>query len=366
MGDTGGDRARRPGGAAGPEPADAGGIMARMEHDTNATGDAGYREALADIGRALSGWHGPIVLVSHVDPDGDAFGSTLALKRALERLGKRTVLPLTPPRFLAFLADENELSEPLTALPARCLLVVLDAADRQRAVGAPLAGAAMTINIDHHGTNERFGDLALVEPRKAATALIVKDLLDAMRFEWTVDVATPCLTGILTDTGNFRHANTDRAALEAAGQLIDVGVPYAELTDRLQWRHPDYFRMLAEVMATIDFHLDGRLVTARMTNAMRQRIGESDDDSDDFVGLIRYAEGTKVAALLKERDEGVKLSVRSRDGVSAQAICMELGGGGHVVAAGATVRGDMDEALRLLKAATARELDRSCSEAARA
>jgi len=125
--------------------------------------------------------------------------------------------------------------------------------------------------------------------------------------------------------------------LEAAGALIDVGVPYTELTDRLQWRHPDYFKMLGEVMGTVEFHLDGRLVTARLTRAMRERIGESDDDSDDFVGLIRYAEGTLVAALLKERDDGVKLSVRSRGGVSAQSICRELGGGGHLAAAGATV-----------------------------
>ncbi len=321
-------------------------------------GERDYDAKLARIGRALSGWRGPIVLMSHVDPDGDAFGSTLALKRALERLGKRAVLPIEPPRFLAFLAEDGELSAPLDALPADCLLLVMDAADRARAVGAPFDGAEMVINIDHHGTNDRFGDLALVEPTKAATALIVKDLLDAMGFRWTVDVATPCLTGMLTDTGNFRHANTDRAVLEAAGALIDVGVPYTELTDRLQWRHPDYFRMLAEVMATVDFHLDGRLVTARLTRAMRERIGESDDDSDDFVGIIRYAEGSQVAALLKEREEGVKLSVRSRDRISAQAICLELGGGGHHAAAGATVHGDMDEALRQLVAATRHELER--------
>ncbi|MEJ2667832.1 MAG: DHHA1 domain-containing protein [Deinococcales bacterium] len=317
-----------------------------------------YPGKLAAIGRALAGWDGPIVLISHVDPDGDAFGSTLALKRALTALGKRTTLPIEPPRFLAFLARDGELSDPLTSLPGHCLLAVLDAADEARAVGAPLEGADLTINMDHHGTNDCFGDLALVEPGKAATALIVKDLLDVMGFDWTVDVATPCLTGILTDTGNFRFANTDRAVLEAAGALVDVGVPYAELTDRLQWRHPDYFRMLAEVMGTVAFHLDGRLITARLTNAMRARIGESDDDSDDFVGLIRYAEGTKVAALLKERDDGVKLSVRSRDGVSAQAICVELGGGGHLAAAGATVHGTLDEAQRALTAATAKELAR--------
>ncbi|HKI58067.1 MAG TPA: DHH family phosphoesterase [Trueperaceae bacterium] len=334
-----------------------------MTRHLNQRGETDYPGKLATIGEALKRWNGPVVLVSHVDPDGDAFGSTLALKRALDSMGKDTVLPLDPPSFLAFLARDGELSPPLAELPRECLLLVLDAADKARAVGAPLAGADMTINIDHHGTNDRFGDLALVEPGKAATAMIVKDLLDTMRFAWNVDVATPCLTGILTDTGNFRFGNTDRSVLETAGALIDVGVPYAELTDRLQWRHPDYFKMLGEVMKTVGFHLDGRLVTARLTDDMRARIGESDDDSDDYVGLIRYAEGSKVAAVLKERPDGVKLSVRSRDGVSAQAICVELGGGGHVAAAGATVHGDLDEAERRLIAATARELARHGAEA---
>lgn len=320
-------------------------------------GDSDYRLKLAEIAEVARRWQGPIVIVSHVDPDGDALGSSLALKRALEALGKSVTLPLTPPRFLEFLADAGELSPALSELPPGCLLFVLDVADRGRAEGAPLA-AAFTVNIDHHGTNDRFGDLFVVQPDKAATAVLIKELIDELGVTWTPRIAKPCLTGILTDTGTFRYSNTSRNALQTAGELIDQGVDYVELTDRLQWRHPTYFHTLGKVMGTVEFHLDGLLVTARFTAAMRQGAGAADDDSDDFVGVIRYAEGVKIAAILKEREGEVKVSVRTRSGVSAQAICVELGGGGHVAAAGATVKGGVNEAQRQLLAAAERELAR--------
>lgn len=322
------------------------------------TGERDYPGKVRLIAQKLREWQGPIVIISHVDPDGDALGSTLALKRALESLGKTAVLPLEPPRFIEFLADPGELSSPLEELPAGCLLAVLDVADEARAEGAPLEGADFVINVDHHGTNSRFGDLALVEPDKAATAQMVKEIIDDMGVEWDSRVATPCLTGILTDTGNFRYANTNPETLRAASELIAAGVDYAFLADRLQWRHRDYYRMLGLVMDTVEFPLDGKVVVAGMTEEMRREIGDSEVDSDDYVGLIRYVEGTKVAVFLKEKDGHTKVSVRTRDGVSAQAICLELGGGGHVAAAGAKLEGNVAAAREKVLAAARKELER--------
>ncbi len=313
------------------------------DHSVDNRGEADYADKLQQIAALLREWSGPIVIAAHVDPDGDALGSSLALKRALEALGKTVLLPLDPPRFLAFLLREGELSDPLDALPEHCLLVVLDVADRSRIAGAPFDGAGKVINIDHHGTNDRFGDISCVEPSKAATAQMVKDLLDTMAITWTPDIATPCLTGILTDTGTLRFSNTTPEVLQTVADLIAKGVDYAELTDRLQWRHPDYYKLLGKVMATVEFPLNGLVSMAQLTEQMREEIGPSDDDSDDFVGFIRYAEGVQVAVLLKERGDKTKLSVRSRAPVSAQNICLALGGGGHVVAAGATVNAGLDK-----------------------
>ena len=324
----------------------------------NNRGEADYDKKVSQIAEKLRAWSGPIVLVAHVDPDGDALGSTLALKRALETLGKEVTLPIEAPRFLAFLAQEGELSEPLESLPENCLLGVLDVADEERAEGAPLTGAAFTVNIDHHGTNSRFGDLSCVEPAKAATAQIVKDVIDALGVTWTPEIATPCLTGIITDTGNFRYSNTNREVLSAAGELLDAGVDYASLTDRLQWRDPSYFTMLGKVMTTVEFPLNGLVAVAHVTPEIEAEVGDVDDDSNDYVGLIRYAEGSKVAIFLKAREDHTKLSVRTRDGVSAQAICIALGGGGHVNAAGAKVMAGLEETRKRVLAATREELQR--------
>ena len=324
-------------------------------------GESDYHAKVRAAAAALQDHEGPFVIAAHVDPDGDALGSSLALARALRRLGKAVTLPIEAPAFLAFLVEEGETSAPLEALPDDTLLVLLDTAERSRVEGAPTAGAAKIVELDHHGTNARGGDVSIVQPDKAATAQIVKDVIEALGLGWDAELATPCLTGLLTDTGIFRYGNTDADVLADAGDLIGAGVDYANLVDRLQWRPPAYFRALGEVMSTVAFPLGGLVSIARMTESMRARLvaeGAEEGDSSDFVGQIRYAEGTQLAIFLKERDGATKISVRSRGEVSAQAVCLELGGGGHVAAAGAKLDGDSDAVATTVLAAARRELER--------
>jgi phosphoesterase RecJ-like protein len=311
------------------------------------------------VAHALLAHDGPIVVLAHVDPDGDALGSVLTLARALRRAGRdaRATMP-EPPRFLRFLAEPGELHAPSDRLPAGALVAVVDT-ELKRSIGAPLDGAVRVVNVDHHGTNPGGADVAWVDPSYASATLMVAEVVDALGVAWDAHLATPCLAGLLTDTGHLRFGNTDRRALEAAARLIDAGVAFGELSDRLQWRHPAYYAMLAKVMGTVRFRLDGQVVLIDLTLAMRAAADADGDDSDDFVQQVRYAEGTRVAAVLKEREGLVKVSVRSRAGVSAQRICVALGGGGHVAAAGATLEGaDLASAERLLLAAIEAELAR--------
>ncbi len=316
----------------------------------------------ARVAQALLDHDGPIVVVAHVDPDGDALGSVLTLARALTRLGRdvHAAMP-APPRFLQFLAEPGELEAPLTALAPGTLVAVVDT-ELRRSVGAPLDAAVRVVNVDHHGTNPGGADVLWVDPAYASASMMVADVVDALGVPWDAQLATPCLAGLMTDTGHFRFGNTDRRALERAGRLIDAGVAYAELSDRLQWRHPAYYGMLARVMGTVRYRLDGRVVLLDQTLEMRADAAANGDDADDFVQQVRYAEGTLVAAILKERPEGVKVSVRSRAGVSAQAICVALGGGGHVAAAGATLAGvDLAVAEQRLLGAIEAELKRAAA-----
>src|SRR5690554_2261653 len=190
-----------------------------MSSPVDNRGEADYGGKLTEIASRLAGWHGPIALVSHVDPDGDALGSTLALKRALDSLGKQTTLAMQPPEFLKFLLADGEVTDSLTSLAENTLLCILDVADRPRvdAISAEaIEQAAFTINIDHHGTNDRFGDLALVQPSKAATCQIIKELIDELPVSCNRHIATPCLTGLITDTGSFRFSNTDSSVFSTA------------------------------------------------------------------------------------------------------------------------------------------------------
>lgn len=315
------------------------------------------------IAQALLTHRGPLVLVAHVDPDGDALGSVLTLSRALRQLGRSVLAPMAkPPHYLRFLHQLGEICAPIAQLPADALLVVLDCSPG-RVDGAPSDHPAL-VNIDHHASNDGSTGISWIDASYAAAALMVVEVVDALGVHWDASLATPALSGILTDTGHLRFANTDARVLTCAARLIALGVDYGELSDRLQWRHPDHFRMLGMVMGSVRLRLDGALILADHTLAMRAAIGDSEDDSDDFVQHYRYAEGTRVAAIIKERPNGVKLSVRSRGAVSARRICAALGGGGHERAAGALLASvNLAEAETRLVQAVADELARAAMTA---
>ncbi|NTY02175.1 bifunctional oligoribonuclease/PAP phosphatase NrnA [Deinococcus sp. JMULE3] len=317
---------------------------------------------LAAVARALLDHSGPIVVLSHENPDGDALGSVLGLTRALRSLGREVIAPMQVPRFLAFMPRPGELTEGrLTEWPAGALAAVLDVDnnDHVRVGGADLSVfSGPVVNVDHHGTNARRADALAVDPSQPAAAVMVADLIDLLGAGWTEEIATPLMLGLVTDTGSFRFDSVTPGAFRTAARLREAGARLGWISDQLGQNPRTYYTLLREVLGSLEFLHGGRVVLARVDEAMLARAGAAWEDVESYVGMLRNAEGSQLAVMVKDFGERVKLSLRSRAGVSAQNIAVTLGGGGHVPAAGASLNQPWPEVFPQLDAAITAELAR--------
>ncbi|AWN24186.1 phosphoesterase [Deinococcus irradiatisoli] len=320
-----------------------------------------YAELVQEAADRLKSHPGPIVILAHVDPDGDALGSCLGLQRALRAAGKDAQTYLQVPRFLKFLPQEGEVLPALEAWPEGALAAVLDVdnTDMARVAGADLGGFdGEVVNIDHHGTNRRQAAVSLVDPSQAAAAMIVKDVVDALGVPWSAEIATPLLLGTSTDTGSFRFSNTTPQVLRTAADLVECGAELAWINDQLARNPQRYYALLREVLDQMQFSSDGLIVRSHIDEAALQRTQAQWEDVESYVNTIRNADGAELAVMFKDYGERIKLSLRSRGRVSAQNIAVALGGGGHVAAAGASLDARFPEALARFEAAADAELRR--------
>lgn len=319
------------------------------------SGSPEYARDIQAVAARLLDHTGPVVVLSHENPDGDALGSVLGLTRALRALGREVVAPMTVPRYLRFLTQPGDIAEPLTEWPAGALAAVLDVDnnDPARVAGADLGTfTGEVVNLDHHGTNLRRAAAGAVDPSKPATTMMVADVVDRLGAPWSEAIATPLMLGLKTDTGNFGFDSVSAETFEYAARLRSHGARLGWLGDQMAQNSHSYYLLLREVLGTMEFTHGGRVVMARVDDAMLARAGATWEDVESYVGLLRSAEGTQLAVMVKDLGDRVKLSLRSRGAVSAQNVAVALGGGGHVPAAGASrtepyaqVRGALDAAI---------------------
>lgn len=309
----------------------------------------------------LRAHQGPVVVLSHENPDGDALGSLLGLTRALRDLGKTVIAPMDVPRYLRFLPAPGETSGPLVEWPEGALAVVVDVDnnDPDRVAGADLRRfGGQVINLDHHGTNQRRATAGVVDPAQPAAVMIVADVLDELGVTWTERIATPLMLGLITDTGSFRFDSVTPQTFVCAARLLERGARLGWINDQMGQQPRAYYLLLREVLDTMEFLRGGRVVMARVDEAMLTRAGASWEDVENYVGLLRNAEGAELAVMIKDFGERIKLSLRSRGGVSAQNVAVALGGGGHVSASGASLSEPYPAARRRLDDAITAELAR--------
>lgn len=292
-----------------------------------------------------------ILLVTHVMPDGDAVGSMLGLFNALSSVGKTVDCAVDGgiPDSFEFLPGADVVQGRLEA-GAWDLMISLDASDEERTgeVGAyGRRNSQMIINLDHHATNTFFGDIHLVDPRAVAASEIVFHWLCSMEFVFSVDVAVPLLTGLVTDTLGFRTSNVTSETLVIAQELMNAGASLAEITERvLDTRSFSGILLWREAFRSVELTESG-VISLEVTQEVLQQLGLSGTSENGLSGFLIRVQEAKVSATFTEIEDGnIILSMRAKPGFDVSGVAFSLGGGGHKQAAGATIPGPMAEARR--------------------
>ncbi len=312
-----------------------------------------------------------ILLITHVNPDGDAVGSLLGLGLYWEQCGYEvTMLAPTPlPIFTQRLRSADRIkvysqapvySNTLPLPETVDLVVLVDTGDVQRIARiyqeqqAYLAARPLII-IDHHATNSGEGLINLVDPSRSSNCELLYELLKAWAAQITPEIATALLMGITTDTQSFKTSNTTPSALRAAADLVEAGADRALIMRDVYSNIPFETAKLLS-LALSELKREGAIAWTHVTQVMQRSVGASDDAAAEVTDYIANLGGLKATALFKERRDGsVKVSLRSVPGIDVAAVAQRFGGGGHRQAAGATLQGPLVEAeqqlLAVLKAA---------------
>ena len=219
-----------------------------------------------------------------------------------------------------------------------------------------IAAHATIVNIDHHPSNSRFGDVNVIDADASAVGQMVIQMLDYFGFSITPTIAANLYVALLTDTGGFRHENTTPQALEDAARLARLGADPGHIATLVYKMRPETTLKLSGLaLATMRVELEGRLAWANVTRRMLREVGAVMAESEGIIDTLNSIAGLELAILFKEvHSDLTKISVRSRGAVDAAAMCAVFGGGGHIRAAGAEIEKPMDEAVKLVLA-TAKE-----------
>ncbi len=292
------------------------------------------------------------LIATHVNPEGDALGSALALSMALEAMEKETIVYDRDPvpesyRFLP--GHERFTTSLLSITPGAPPLILLDCNEPGRAGidGVPIPFSAV---IDHHETEKEFGEIRWIEPRAAATGAMVFALLKKLRVRITRDMATNLYTAIAIDTGTFRYSNVTADVLRDAAELVEMGADPAAVAEGLYetWSR-GRFMLLIDVLNTLEMS-DGLAMTVA-TKEMFMRTGTTAEHTENFSNFPRMMKENVVSAFFRETEDGWKVSLRSKGAVNVARIAEEFRGGGHRNAAGYRVKGDLKKAKESLRKA---------------
>jgi len=283
-----------------------------------------------------------IMLIAHVNPDGDALGSSLSLYPILKKMGKKvTVFNVTKPlpEYLDFLPNFEKVTNKLPNKIDLTISFDCGSFDRLGLEEKP----SFLINIDHHISNTNYGDINVIEPHHASTSQVVYDILKYNNVEIDKESALCIYTALVTDTGSFQYESVNDKVFECAADLVRYGVKPDYVSKMLFQRDRlSRLRLLAKAYDTIEMCCDGKVAFVEVTKEMLEITGAIKDDTDTIVNSVRAIAPVEVACMLREDDEGIKISLRSKNYADVSKVAVKYGGGGHIRAAGATIKDEFD------------------------
>lgn len=296
-----------------------------------------------------------VVALGHVAPDADALGSALAMATAARGAGKTAVAsfgdPFIVPEAFAFLPMDALV--PAAEVPATPdVVVAFDTAaiDRLGNLEKVARGAGRLIVVDHHASNQGFGDIDVIDSAAGAAGELAYLLITELGWEITPEVATSLLAAIVADTGRFQYSSTSSDLMRIGADLVDAGAVPAVVGQHLFERVPfGYFKVLSLVAARAELDAERAFVWSVVLHADLKAAGITYEHSDGLIDNIRIAQEAEVALLLKEVEEGFKGSLRSRGTVDVGSIAQSFGGGGHHNAAGFSHPGPVEEIIATVR-----------------
>ena len=295
-----------------------------------------------------------IVILTHETPDGEAIGSSLALILVIEKLGKQAdVIIPEYPRMYNFLPEVNKIKIDSEIKDYELAISVDCAVIKRLAKKEYFENAKKTIVIDHHGSNNMYGDINYVNPVSPACSEVLAGMFEYYGIEINKDIGTCIMTGIVTDTGGFRHQGINAETFEFTAELIRKGVNIPYIYKRtLRTMTKANFLLAKKVMERMEILENGKVTFTYITSKDEEEANAEPGDHEGLVEIGRDIEGVEVSIFIRQKDneDYYKASLRSSEYVNVSDVCLMFGGGGHPRAAGALIQGNVKEVKeKLLK-----------------
>lgn len=292
-----------------------------------------------------------VAVLPHVNEDPDALGSCFAFKKVMKLIGKEATIYVSGKieERLSFIGSDYVMyREGIKHNHDLCVCLDCGDLDRLAERKAMFNEIGNTVNIDHHFTNTRFADANYVDGKAAATSEILFDLFIKMGVKLNPDIACDLYTAICSDTGCFKYSNVTPKTMRTAASLLEYGFDHAEAARLLfDTETLEAAKLKAEITEGIKSYADGKIKVVVTDERAGEKYGISKEDIPNLVEIPRRIEGTEIAVCIKHIETGFRLNLRSNGDADVAEVAMKFGGGGHIKAAGATLKcNTADEALK--------------------